>query len=114
MVRTMGLRPPRTARGGIAGGGRDSLGPRAAGRQLPDRDLPDRRVLPTPAVGRETTLGGDAAAGAEGAGAGSDPRVAICLQRYVEALPEGYREAWLSEPGILDHLCHNRPEGNFV
>jgi len=23
-------------------------------------------------------------------------------------------EAWLSAPGILDHLCHNRPEGNFV
>src|SRR5208337_5000410 len=92
MVRAMGLSPPRIARGGSAGGGRDSLGPRAAGGQFPDRDLPDRRVLPTSAVGRETTLGGDAAARAEGAGAGSDPRVALCLQRYVEALSEGHCE----------------------
>src|SRR5664279_1756494 len=92
MVRAMGLGSPPTARGGSAGGGRDSLGPRAASGQLPDRDLSDRCVVPTSAVGRETALGGDAAARAEGAGAGTDPGVALCLQRYVEALPERYRE----------------------
>src|ERR1035437_5221535 len=91
MVRAMGLGPAPTARGGSAGRGRDLLGPRAAGGQLSDRDLSDRCVLPTSAVGRETALGGDTAARAEGAGAGSDPRVALCVQRYVEALPECHR-----------------------
>src|ERR1019366_7093987 len=66
VVGAVGPDPPQIAGGGIAGRGRDSLGPRFAGRQLPDRDLPDRRPLPTPAVGRETAVGGDPAAGAEG------------------------------------------------
>ena len=39
----------------------------------------------------KTTVGSDAAAGTEGAGAGGGPRVALCLQRHVEALSERHR-----------------------
>src|ERR1039458_7670211 len=86
MVGGVGFGPPGVTGGGVAGRGRDSLGPRFAREQLPDRDLPDRPVLPAPAVGRETAVPGDAATGAEGAGAGGGERIALCLQRQVESL----------------------------
>src|SRR6266496_2890961 len=109
VVCAVGLGPPRTAGSGVDGRGRDSLGPRLAGRQLPDRDLPDRRAVPTPAVGGETALGSDAAARAEGAGAGGGRRVALYLQRYVEALPERHRGRSRASAARVGSLSYHYP-----
>src|ERR1035437_3130001 len=54
MVCAMGLGAPATVRDPGTRRGRDSLGPRVAGRQLPDRDLSNRRALPPPPVGRQS------------------------------------------------------------
>ncbi len=88
MASGVGLGPPGVARGGVDRRGRDSLGPWFASEQLPDRDLPDRRALPAPAVGGKTAVSGDTAARAEGTGSGGGERIALCVQRHVDALPE--------------------------
>src|ERR1035437_2473942 len=91
VVCAVGLGAPRTARGRIHRGGRDSLGPRLAGRQLFDRHLQNRRALSAFAVGGTPALASHAAAGPEGTGAGGRQRAAFCVQRHVEALLASHR-----------------------
>src|ERR1035441_3995555 len=92
VVGAVGPDPPQIARDGIAGRGRDSLGPRFAGRQLPDGHLSDRRALPAIALGRATTVAGHAAAGPARFGARGWVRAAFRVQRHVEALPASHRD----------------------
>src|SRR6516164_1179468 len=86
MVCAMGLGAAGTARYQIHWGGRDSLGTRPAGEQLFDRHLPNRRPVPTLAMGGTTALASHAAARPKGTGAGGGKRVKFCVQRHVEAL----------------------------
>src|SRR6516164_7532950 len=86
VVGAVGPGAPRAAGGGVAGYRRDPVGLRPACPQLPDRPLPDRRVLPASAVGGQGAVAEDAAARAESAGYGGGARGAFCLQRHVETL----------------------------
>jgi hypothetical protein len=88
MVCRVGLGTPPTARGRSHRRRRDSLGTRSEGRQLLDGDLPNRRRMPSLAVGGTAAFAGHPAAGPEGTRAGGRPRAAFRVQRHVEALLE--------------------------
>src|ERR1039458_1637764 len=90
MVCRVGSGAPGTARGRIHWRGRNSLGTRLEGRQLLDCDLPNRRRMPSFAVGGTSAFASHAAAGPEGTGAGGCQRAAFCVQRHVEALLESH------------------------
>src|SRR5215467_574282 len=91
MVCGVGLAAPATARGRIPRGRRDSLGTRLTGRQLLDGHLSNRRWVSTFAVGGQAALASQPASRSESTRAGGGERFAVCVQRYVEALPASHR-----------------------
>src|SRR5213592_935048 len=93
VVCRLGPGPSKARRRALYRRGRNPLGPRPAGRQLPDRDLSDRSSLPAFAVGRAAADSTDLAPRVGRVGTGGGQGTAFCLQRHVGTVSACHRRA---------------------